>query len=35
MEGSLGGKVEIIVTGGAALQPRLAVIFNAARYSSC
>ncbi|MBN2272823.1 MAG: long-chain fatty acid--CoA ligase [Bacteroidales bacterium] len=27
---ALGGMVEIIVTGGAALQPRLAVIFNAA-----
>ncbi|MBN1414978.1 MAG: long-chain fatty acid--CoA ligase [Bacteroidales bacterium] len=27
---ALGGLVEIIVTGGAALQPRLAVIFNAA-----
>ena len=27
---ALGGKVEIIVTGGAALQPRLAIIFNAA-----
>jgi long-chain acyl-CoA synthetase len=27
---ALGGRVEIIVTGGAALQPRLAVIFNAA-----
>jgi long-chain acyl-CoA synthetase len=27
---ALGGMIEIIVTGGAALQPRLAVIFNAA-----
>ena len=27
---ALGGKVKLIVTGGAALQPRLAVIFNAA-----
>lgn len=27
---ALGGKVQLIVTGGAALQPRLAVIFNAA-----
>jgi long-chain acyl-CoA synthetase len=27
---ALGGRVEIIVTGGAALQPRLATIFNAA-----
>ena len=27
---ALGGMVEIIVTGGAALQPRLAVVFNAA-----
>jgi len=27
---ALGGNVEIIVTGGAALQPRLAIIFNAA-----
>lgn len=27
---ALGGKVALIVTGGAALQPRLAVIFNAA-----
>ncbi len=27
---ALGGQIEIIVTGGAALQPRLAIIFNAA-----
>ncbi len=27
---ALGGRVEIIVTGGAALQPRLAIVFNAA-----
>jgi long-chain acyl-CoA synthetase len=27
---ALGGRIEIIVTGGAALQPRLAIIFNAA-----
>jgi long-chain acyl-CoA synthetase len=27
---ALGGRVQLIVTGGAALQPRLAVIFNAA-----
>jgi long-chain acyl-CoA synthetase len=27
---ALGGRIEIIVTGGAALQPRLAIVFNAA-----